>query len=39
MSKIGKTPITIPQGIQVTHNNSVVQVKGPKGELSYTLLA
>ena len=33
MSRIGKAPITVPSGVTVTVNNSVVTVKGPKGEL------
>ena len=33
MSRIGKTPIVIPQGVTVTVDNNVVTVKGPKGEL------
>lgn len=34
MSRIGKLPISIPSGVTVTVNNGVVDVKGPKGELS-----
>lgn len=34
MSRIGKLPISIPAGVTVTLNNCVVNVKGPKGELS-----
>ena len=33
MSRIGRNPILIPQGVTVTVDNSVVKVKGPKGEL------
>lgn len=34
MSRIGKMPITIPQGVDVTvEKNNLVKVKGPKGEL------
>lgn len=34
MSRIGKQPVTIPQGVTVTvGNDNVVTVKGPKGEL------
>ena len=33
-SRIGKLPISIPAGVTVTLNNGVVNVKGPKGELS-----
>jgi len=32
-SKIGKLPVTIPAGVNVTVNNNLVTVKGPKGEL------
>lgn len=35
MSRIGKLPIEIPQGVQVTvSENNLVTVKGPLGELS-----
>ena len=35
MSRIGKLPIDIPQGVTVTVNpDNTVVVKGPKGELS-----
>lgn len=34
MSRIGKAPIAITKGVEVTFNNGVVKVKGPKGELS-----
>ena len=37
MSRIGKQPIHIPSGVQVTVDGSAVRVKGPKGELSLTL--
>ena len=33
MSRIGKLPIHIPAGVTVTIKDSVVTVKGPKGEL------
>lgn len=34
MSRIGKAPVTIPQGVTVTvAKDNVVTVKGPKGEL------
>jgi large subunit ribosomal protein L6 len=36
MSRIGKKPITIPQGINVEVKQDVIKVKGPKGELKYT---
>lgn len=34
MSRIGKLPINIPAGVVVTQKDNVVNVKGPKGELS-----
>lgn len=33
MSRIGKMPIPVPQGVSVKINNGDVSVKGPKGEL------
>lgn len=33
MSRIGKLPIHVPAGVTVTIKDSVVTVKGPKGEL------
>ena len=33
MSRIGKKPISIPDGVEVKINGSIVVVKGPKGEL------
>lgn len=37
MSKIGKLPIELKDSITVTITDSLVQVNGAKGELSYTL--
>lgn len=37
MSRIGKAPIPVPQGVTVTINGSEVKVKGPKGELKQVL--
>ncbi|MDE5544243.1 MAG: 50S ribosomal protein L6, partial [Bacteroidales bacterium] len=35
MSRIGKAPISLPQGVSVTvASNNLVTVKGPKGEIS-----
>lgn len=33
MSRIGKSPVTIPSGVEVKLNGNQVSVKGPKGEL------
>ncbi len=37
MSRIGKMPILIPQGVTVTIDGSKITVKGPKGELTDTM--
>jgi large subunit ribosomal protein L6 len=34
MSRIGRLPIDIPSGVEITVNDGVVTVKGPKGELT-----
>lgn len=34
MSRIGRAPIAIPQGVSIEVNDGVVNVKGPKGSLS-----
>ena len=34
MSRIGRKPIAIPAGVEVTVENSVVTVKGPKGTMT-----
>jgi large subunit ribosomal protein L6 len=38
MSRIGKLPVEIPGGVNVNVADSVVHVKGPKGELSQHVL-
>lgn len=38
MSRIGKLPIEIPKGVTVTLVDSVITVKGPKGQLSRQLV-
>ena len=37
MSRIGRLPIDVPSGVDVTIDGSAVKVKGPKGELSLTV--
>ena len=37
MSRIGKLPVPIPNGVTVTVDGNTVKVKGPKGELSHRL--
>jgi large subunit ribosomal protein L6 len=34
MSRIGKSPVTVPSGIDVKIDGNVITVKGPKGELT-----
>ena len=34
MSRIGKQPIAVPSGVEITIEPELVKVKGPKGELS-----
>lgn len=34
MSRIGKSPVTIPSGVEVKVDGAVVSVKGPKGQLT-----
>ena len=38
MSRIGKMPIPVPAGVDVTIDGQTVTVKGPKGELTRTFL-
>ena len=35
MSRIGKKPIEIPKGVDLSVDNKTVKVRGPKGELSW----
>jgi large subunit ribosomal protein L6 len=36
MSRIGKKPVTVPSGVTATITGQNVEVKGPKGTLSFT---
>ncbi len=38
MSRIGKKPIEVPQGVEVKVDNNTVTVKGPKGTLTQKFL-
>jgi large subunit ribosomal protein L6 len=38
MSRIGRMPITVPNGVDVTIDGSNVAVKGPKGSLSHVVV-
>lgn len=37
MSRIGKQPVAVPEGVEVTLNGRDVRAKGPKGELAMRL--
>lgn len=37
MSRIGKNPVAVPEGVEVSIDGSRVTVKGPKGEVSNVL--
>jgi large subunit ribosomal protein L6 len=37
MSRVGKTPVSIPNGVKVSVNGNVITVEGPKGKLSQDL--
>ncbi|QGU06444.1 50S ribosomal protein L6 [Corynebacterium occultum] len=39
MSRIGKNPIAIPSGVETKIDGQLVEVKGPKGSLSFELPA
>ncbi len=38
MSRIGKEPIAVPSGVDVTLDGGAVKVKGPKGQLQYDIV-
>jgi large subunit ribosomal protein L6 len=38
MSRIGKLPITVPSGVDVNIDGQTVNVKGPKGTLTHTIV-
>ena len=37
MSRIGKLPVNVPNGVTITLDQNSVKVKGPKGELTHRL--
>jgi large subunit ribosomal protein L6 len=39
MSRIGRLPIPVPSGVEVSLDGQLVTVKGPKGSLSHTVAA
>lgn len=36
-SRVGKKPIEIPTGVQVTRDGGSIRVKGPKGEMAFSI--
>jgi large subunit ribosomal protein L6 len=38
MSRIGKKPVAIPAGVTVTLDGQALSVKGPKGQLAWTVI-
>jgi len=38
MSRLGKSPIPLPKGVEVKVHNEMIQVKGPKGTLTHPLM-
>jgi large subunit ribosomal protein L6 len=38
MSRIGRLPIPVPSGVDVTIDGSLITVKGPKGSLTHTVV-
>lgn len=37
MSRVGKLPITVPQGVRINLQGAVLQVEGPKGKLQHEI--
>ncbi len=37
MSRIGRAPIEVPKGVEISVDESLVTVKGPKGTLHVTI--
>ncbi len=37
MSRIGKNPVTIPEGVNIDLSGQNIKVKGPKGELNFVI--
>ena len=38
MSRIGKIPVPVPQGVKTAFNAGVVTIEGPKGKMEYKLV-
>lgn len=37
MSRIGRIPVAIPEGVTINARGNLINVMGPKGEMSYTI--
>ena len=37
MSRVGKLPVTVPQGVRISLQDTVLQVEGPKGKLQHQI--
>src|SRR5512137_86556 len=37
MSRVGKLPVTVPQGVRINLQGAVLQVEGPKGKLQHMI--
>jgi large subunit ribosomal protein L6 len=37
MSRVGKMPVTVPQGVRINLQGAVLQVEGPKGKLQHEI--
>ena len=37
MSRVGKNPITLPKGVEIQSSESIINIKGSKGQLSHKL--
>ena len=37
MSRVAKSPVTVPKGVEIKQSGSTLTVKGPKGELNLRL--
>ncbi|MCP6423479.1 50S ribosomal protein L6, partial [Klebsiella pneumoniae] len=38
MSRIGKKAIAVPKGVTITLDGQAITVKGPKGQLNWTVV-
>jgi large subunit ribosomal protein L6 len=39
MSRVARKPVPLPKGVEITHADGVLRVKGPKGELKVATVA